>query len=152
MNTKPTHKGEPNMQKKETNSSRFLFVRMWLLQTQYPEFAYLWLMCLSLAGRIIWKAVEQWWDFFVQMCESLIQKLYNFFFQKRTSLTKYLISLLTRQFTPISNLREFLAYVFQRRESCKNGQLFFLLPFLNPVRETVFHSREKLSFFFVVVL
>lgn len=78
------------------------------------------------------------------MCESLIQKLYNFFFQKRTSLTKYLISLLTRQFTPISNLREFLAYVFQRRESCKNGQLFFLLPFLNPVRETVFHRREKL--------
>ena len=79
------------------------------------------------------------------MCESLIQKLYNFFFQKRTSLTKYLISLLTRQFTPISNLREFLAYVFfKRRESCKNGQLFFLLPFLNPVRETVFHRREKL--------
>ena len=62
-------------------------------------------------------------------------------------LTKYLISLLTRQFTPIYPICALnSAQILFFRECCKNGggQLFFPLSLtLNLVTETVFHRREK---------
>ena len=61
-------------------------------------------------------------------------------------LTKYLISLLTRQFTPIYPICALnSAQILFFRECCKNGggQLFFPSLSLNLVTETVFHRREK---------